>query len=78
MMLFSGYDFGYFVKMLSGAPLPATEDTFFHMLRIWFPRAFDVKSICRAFDAQLKGGLAEVAEDLGVRVFLVSCSEPRS
>jgi hypothetical protein len=48
------------------------------MLRIWFPRAFDVKSICRAFDAQLKGGLAEVAEDLGVRVFLGTYSELRS
>jgi hypothetical protein len=67
LSLDSGYDFGYFVKILSGAALPTTEDTFFQMLKIWFPRAFDVKSICRAFDTQLKGGLADVAEDLGVR-----------
>jgi CCR4-NOT transcription complex subunit 7/8 len=53
---------------LTGAALPTTEDLFFHLLKVWFPRAFDVKSICRAFDSQLKGGLAEVAEDLGVRL----------
>jgi hypothetical protein len=63
----SGYDFGYLVKILSGSPLPPSEETFFHMLKIWFPRTYDVKSIVRSLDSALKGGLQEVADDMGVR-----------
>jgi hypothetical protein len=38
------------------------------MLKIWFPRTYDVKSIVRSLDAALKGGLQDVADDLGVRI----------
>jgi CCR4-NOT transcription complex subunit 7/8 len=62
----SGYDFGYLVKILSGAPLPPSEDTFFNMLKIWFPRTYDVKSIVRSLDAALKGGLQDVADEMGI------------
>lgn len=85
----SGYDFGYLLKIVSCAPLPATETEFFELLRIWFPCIWDIKvsgplALCRgkragrglnSLGAQylmkscktLKGGLQEVADDLGVR-----------
>ena len=62
---FSGYDFGYFVKLLTAESLPTTEDAFFSLLKIWFPTVYDIKFLMRASKA-LKGGLQEVADDLGV------------
>lgn len=61
----SGYDFGYFIKLLTAVSLPTNEDAFFDILRIWFPTVYDVKFMMRACK-QLKGGLQEVADDLGV------------
>lgn len=61
----SGYDFGYFVKLLTAVSLPTTEESFFDVLRVWFPTVYDVKFMMRACK-QLKGGLQEVADDLGV------------
>ena len=67
----SGYDFGYFVKLLTAVSLPPTEDTFFELLRTWFPTVYDIKFMMRACKV-LKGGLQDVADDLGV------CDYPRS
>ena len=64
-LLISGYDFGYFIKLLTAVSLPTNEDAFFDMLRIWFPTVYDVKFMMRACK-QLKGGLQDVADDLGV------------
>ncbi|KAL4250781.1 CAF1 family protein [Abortiporus biennis] len=61
----SGYDFGYFVKLLTAESLPTTEDLFFERLRTWFPTIYDIKFMMRA-TKMLKGGLQEVADDLGV------------
>lgn len=61
----SGYDFGYFVKLLTAMSLPTTEDQFFEVLRTWFPTIYDVKFMMRACKI-LKGGLQDVADDLGV------------
>lgn len=61
----SGYDFGYFVKLLSAISLPTTEEAFFDLLRIWFPTVYDIKFMMRACKV-LKGGLQDVADDLGV------------
>ncbi|KAF9649766.1 CAF1-domain-containing protein [Thelephora ganbajun] len=61
----SGYDFGYFIKLLTAVSLPTNEDAFFEILRIWFPTVYDVKFMMRACK-QLKGGLQDVADDLGV------------
>ncbi|KAF8158546.1 CAF1-domain-containing protein [Crassisporium funariophilum] len=61
----SGYDFGYFVKLLTAESLPTTEDAFFSLLNIWFPTVYDIKFLMKASKA-LKGGLQEVADDLGV------------
>ncbi|KZT09357.1 CAF1-domain-containing protein [Laetiporus sulphureus 93-53] len=61
----SGYDFGYFVKLLTAESLPTTEETFFEVLRTWFPTIYDIKFVMRACKV-LKGGLQDVADDLGV------------
>ncbi|KAF8334534.1 ribonuclease H-like domain-containing protein [Amanita rubescens] len=49
----SGYDFGYFRRQ------------FFTLLRAWFPTVYDIKFMLRATKV-LKGGLQDVADDLGV------------
>jgi len=64
---FSGYDFGYFVKLLTAVSLPTTEEYFFELLRTWFPCVYDIKFMMRASKV-LKGGLQDVADDLGVCV----------
>ncbi|PWN26254.1 CAF1-domain-containing protein [Jaminaea rosea] len=61
----SGYDFGYLVKVVSCAPLPSTESDFFSLLRVWFPTIYDIKYLMRSCKT-LKGGLQDVAEELGV------------
>src|SRR5258707_4841660 len=38
----SGYDFGYFVKLLTAESLPRTEEAFFDLLKIWFPTVYDI------------------------------------
>lgn len=66
-LVHSGYDFGYFVKLLSAVSLPTTEEAFFDLLRIWFPTVYDIKFMMRACKV-LKGGLQDVADDLGVGI----------
>lgn len=61
----SGYDFGYLLKLLTAAPLPAEEDGFFDLLHTFFPCIYDVKYLMSSCDA-LKGGLSKLAEDLEV------------
>ncbi|KAN0127319.1 CAF1 domain containing protein [Lactarius tabidus] len=61
----SGYDFGYFIKLLTALSLPTTEEAFFEKLHKWFPVSFDMKTMMRAIKG-LKGGLQDVADDLGV------------
>lgn len=63
----SGYDFGYFLKLLTNEPLPMNEDAFFELLQIWFPNLYDIKLMVKATNV-LKGGLQDIANDLGVRV----------
>lgn len=40
---FSGYDFGYLLKLLTDQNLPQEESEFFELLRIYFPTVYDVK-----------------------------------
>jgi hypothetical protein len=61
----SGYDFGYFLKLLTALSLPTTEEAFFERLRRWFPISYDMKTMMRVAKG-LRGGLQEVADDLGV------------
>lgn len=39
----SGYDFGYLLKLLTDQKLPQEESEFFELLRIYFPKIYDVK-----------------------------------
>lgn len=61
----SGYDFGYLLKLLTNAPLPAEEGAFFELLHTFFPSIYDVKYLMASCDS-LKGGLNKLAEDLDV------------
>ena len=53
------------MKLLTCVHLPATEEEFFELFSIWFPTVYDVKYMMRSCKG-LKGGLQEVADDLGV------------
>lgn len=61
----SGYDFGYLLKVLTGNPMSADEGEFLKILQIFFPRFFDIKYLMKSCKT-LKGGLQDVADDLGV------------
>lgn len=47
-------------------PLPLTEEEFFATIKVWFPTLYDIKYIMRQIKPSLKGGLTDVATDLGV------------
>lgn len=63
-----GYDFGYFVKILTSVDLPQTEDAFFVLLRVLFPNLYDLKYIIMHTDT-LYGGLNKIGELLGCERF---------
>ncbi|KAG8809846.1 hypothetical protein FRC18_004364 [Serendipita sp. 400] len=60
------YDFGYLLRMLTGASLPIMEEEFFDIMRLWFPSVYDIKYIMRQIKPSLKGGLQEIAQELAV------------
>lgn len=70
--IFSGYDFGYLLKLLTDQPLPPEESEFFEYLRIYFPNIYDVKYLMKSCK-NLKGGLQEVAEQLEVLMIICCC-----
>lgn len=55
----SGYDFGYLLRLLTGSQLPKTVGEFFELLKIYFPRIYDLKYLMKS-TKDLKGGLQEV------------------
>ncbi|ORX89537.1 ribonuclease CAF1 [Basidiobolus meristosporus CBS 931.73] len=61
----SGYDFGYLLKVLTCSPLPAEENEFFELLRIYFPSIYDIKYLMKSCK-NLKGGLQDIADELQV------------
>ena len=60
----SAYDFGYLLKVCTGAHLPPTEDEFFDILKEFFPQVYDMKYLMKFCD--LHGGLNKLAEFLTV------------
>ncbi|XP_022086197.1 CCR4-NOT transcription complex subunit 7-like [Acanthaster planci] len=62
----SGYDFSYLLKVLTVSHLPSEETEFFEVLRIYFPRIYDVKYLMKSCK-DLKGGLQEVADFLQIQ-----------
>lgn len=74
---YSGYDFGYLLKVLTSLPLPSNENDFFDLLRIWFPCIFDIKYVMK-INRLLKGGLQDIADELQVIISMfhyISCSD---
>ncbi|XP_018439634.1 probable CCR4-associated factor 1 homolog 7 [Raphanus sativus] len=61
----SGYDFGYLLKLLTCQDLPETQGGFFEMIRVYFPRVYDIKHLMK-FCNSLHGGLNKLAELLEV------------
>ncbi len=64
-LCFSGYDFGYLLKVLTNTTLPTEEQEFFEMLKLYFCNIYDVKYLMKSCK-NLKGGLQEVSEQLEV------------
>lgn len=62
---YSGYDFGYLLKVLTCSPLPGEEHDFFELLRTYFPCIYDIKYLMKSCK-NLKGGLQDLANDLQV------------
>ena len=61
----SGYDFGYLLKVLPSSPLPNQEKEFFHLLKLYFPKLFDIKYLMANQDG-FHGGLNKLGDDLAV------------
>ncbi|KAG5437289.1 hypothetical protein PCANB_001082 [Pneumocystis canis] len=62
---FHSYDFGYLLKIMICDCLPVEEDEFYELLRIFFPRLYDIKYIIK-FTSTVEGGLQDVADDLQI------------
>lgn len=43
----SGYDFGYLIKLLSDDALPADQTQFFDLVKMYFPKLWDIKFLLR-------------------------------
>lgn len=61
----SGYDFGYLLKLLTCQNLPSEESDFFNLLRVYFPKVYDIKYLIK-FCNNLHGGLNKLAEIMDV------------
>mmetsp|Transcript_39511 Transcript_39511/g.86179 ORF Transcript_39511/g.86179 Transcript_39511/m.86179 type:complete len:372 (+) Transcript_39511:59-1174(+) len=58
------YDFGYLLKVLTGAPLPEDIGGFFDQLDMYFPKRCDIKFLMRE---EFKGGLSSLGAELGLQ-----------
>jgi CCR4-NOT transcription complex subunit 7/8 len=63
---YSGYDFGYLLKVLTSSALPGQEKEFFTLLKTYFPKLYDIKYLMANQDG-FHGGLNKLGDDLGVR-----------
>ncbi|KAG5175223.1 ribonuclease H-like domain-containing protein [Tribonema minus] len=62
----SGYDFGYLLgKVLTSSALPGQEKDFFTLLKMYFPRLYDIKYLMANQDG-FHGGLNKLGDDLAV------------
>ncbi|KAJ8080415.1 CCR4-NOT core DEDD RNase subunit [Marasmius tenuissimus] len=65
----SGYDFGYFLRALTGESLPSTEEMFWEVLHTWFPTVYDTRYILNRYKPSTSKGLTlnDMAEELGIQ-----------
>ncbi|KAL5570850.1 hypothetical protein UlMin_020447 [Ulmus minor] len=62
---YSGYDFGYLLKLLTCQNLPDTQAGFFNLINLYFPTVYDIKHLMK-FCNSLHGGLNKLTEFLEV------------
>lgn len=62
LLICSGYDFGYLIKILTNSNLPEEELDFFEILRLFFPVIYDVKYLMKSCK-NLKVGNLLVAQN---------------
>jgi len=65
----SGYDFGYLIKILTSKKLSDEQADFFELLKLFFPRIYDIKTVLKhAIPPGLHfgGGLQEISDHLQV------------
>lgn len=60
----SSYDFGYFIKAITGKDLPNTIDEFSYVLMKVFPYFYDIKYLINMVGK--KGGLQDLADELAI------------
>jgi CCR4-NOT transcription complex subunit 7/8 len=65
LISYSGYDFGYLLKLATCLSMPCEESEFFDLLKLYFPCIYDIKFIMKSCKT-LRGGLQDVADDLQV------------
>jgi CCR4-NOT transcription complex subunit 7/8 len=61
----SSYDFCYLLKIVRNRSLPQTEAEYFRLLRIFFPKFYDIKDMMLSCE-NLKGGLDQLGNDLSI------------
>lgn len=61
----SGYDFGYLIKLLSNDALPHEQTDFFDLVKIFFPKLWDIKFLLRhAQKLRARGQLSEPGQQV--------------
>ncbi|KAI0497048.1 hypothetical protein KFK09_023376 [Dendrobium nobile] len=60
------FDLGFLLKTLTCHNLPDSQEDFYHSLRLYFPKVYDIKNILW-FRNNFPDGLNKVAEELGVK-----------
>ena len=57
------FDSVYELKLLADQNLPADESEFYNLLRIYFPKIYDVKYLMKTCK-RLNGGMQQIADQL--------------
>lgn len=61
-----GFDFTYFVKLLSNENIPEKYEDFNALMKLYFPNFYDLKFMIKDFDNLKYNGLSRLADELRV------------
>jgi CCR4-NOT transcription complex subunit 7/8 len=59
------YDFAYLMKVITGLPLPETENSFFENVRLYFPHYYDIRYLVR-YTENFRGSLSKLGQELNI------------